>query len=47
MTAVVELVLAAGGANPKQLQVTLPNYQPLTADDVLTVMYQTLEPALP
>lgn len=42
---IVDIVMAAGGANPKQLQVTLPNYKPLTVDDVLTVLYQTLEPA--
>lgn len=40
---VVDSVMPAGGASPKVVQVSLPNYRPFTADDVLTIVYWTLD----
>lgn len=40
---VVEIIPSEGWASPKQLQVTLPAYRPFTTDDVLTVLYWTLD----
>lgn len=40
---VVDFVAPGGGANPKLLQVTVPEYRPFTADDTITILYWTLD----
>lgn len=40
---VIDILPSEGWASPKQLQVTLPAYRPFTTDDVLTVLYWTLD----
>lgn len=40
---VVDFVAPGGGANPKLLQVTVPEYRPFTADDTVTILYWTLD----
>lgn len=40
----VDLVMPAGGANPKQITISpLPLHRPLTADDVVKIMYKTTD----
>lgn len=40
---VVDFLTPGGGASPKLLQVTVPEYRPFTAEDLLTVMYWTTD----
>lgn len=41
-------LMPGGGAAPKSVIVSpLPSHRPLTADDTLTIVYQTVEPAVP
>lgn len=40
---VVDFLTPGGGASPKLLQVTVPDYRPFTVDDQLTVMYWTTD----
>lgn len=40
---VVDFVTPGGGANPKTIEVTVPAYRPFTEQDVLTVLYWTLD----
>lgn len=40
---VVDFVTPGGGANPKAIEVTVPAYRPFTEQDVLTVLYWTLD----
>lgn len=40
---VVDMLTPGGGANPKLLVVSVPDYRPFTADDTITVLYWTLD----